>query len=367
MGKVVAMRVAFVVNNYPPRVGGVERHVQALARELSRRDHEITIVTLAEETSTTDAAEGLVVRLQEHHRIGDVLGFPPLGTRTKLVELLKDRGVDIISVHTRFFPMTWLGVSAARTLGVPAILTEHGSNHVASPSPFVSTGALAVDKSLGRTALRRADRVLGVSEDVVDFVGRLSGREATLFYNAIELPEVSYTVEPRPGHLAFVGRLVAGKGWDTFIDTVTELRTRGHDVVGTLIGGGPDEPEARRRASGTAVDVLGRVSPEEVAAHLAGATLVNPTTLSEGFQTTLLEVLAGGGRAVTYPVPGARALADDGAPVLVTRGRLRTELVSGIETFLTTPPPAYPGEKMQRWSWAARADQFEGIMEELSR
>ncbi|MDO5496001.1 MAG: glycosyltransferase family 4 protein, partial [bacterium] len=157
------MRIAFVVNNYPPRSGGVEFHVAALARHLTGRGHEVTVVTLAERPSVTTEDGIHVIRLRERLRIGDVLGFPPPGTARRLRQMFRARGIELVSVHTRFFPLTWLGVDAARATGIPVILTEHGSDHVSSDSRLISSAARGVDQTLGRRALKRADQVLAVS------------------------------------------------------------------------------------------------------------------------------------------------------------------------------------------------------------
>ena len=77
----------------------------------------------------------------------------------------------------------------------------------------------------------------------------------------------------------FVGRTVAGKGWDVFLDAVAALHSRGTDVDGELLGDGAELDEARRRAGELGLDgvvaVRGRVSPDEVRRALRGATLVN--------------------------------------------------------------------------------------------
>ncbi len=361
------MRIAFLVNNYPPHVGGLEMHVHALACALRGRGHDVTVVALSDSPGESDEEDMHVIRLRERFRIADVLAFPPLGTARRLRQMLRDGGFDLVSVHTRFFPMTWLGVDAARACGIPVVVTEHGSGYVASNSPIIAVASRIVDLTFGRRALRRASHVIGVSENAVAFVKRLSGAEAEVFYNAIDLPaQAPETPARNPKHLVFVGRLVPGKGWEAFMETVTQLRAKGFDVTGSLLGNGPDE-EAARRAAPDGVTVHGRVSPAEVGVQLRGATLVNPTVLSEGFQTTLLEALAAGGQVVTYPVPGAQVLADDGAPVMITDRRDQTSLRQAVEAVLDDPGEPYPWPKLEKWSWRNRAAQFEAIAAELIR
>ena len=365
------MRIAFVVNNYPPRTGGVELHVLALVQELRRLGHEPLVVTLESEPSAGERDGIPVIALREHFRVADILGFPSLGTRARLSRLLRDRGVDVVSVHTRFFPMSYVGYRAAKRSGIPVIHTEHGSGHVESDSAVISLASRFVDLTVGRIVLRGAQAVLGVSEEVCAFVKRLAGVDAELFYNAIHLGQPADEPAPeRSDRLVFVGRLVPGKGWDTFLDVVTARRAAGYRVDAHLVGDGPDMPALLQRldASGLAgeVTVHGRVSQAEVREILGGATLVNPTVLSEGFQTTLIEAVAERGRVATYPVPGAARLRDQGAPVRIAEDRTAAALVRTLEALEREAPPAAPRALVEEWGWERRAEQYLGTMLRLT-
>lgn len=354
------MRIVFVLNNYPPRVGGVENHVGSLARHLAANGHDVTVHTLTEGPTGRSMEDGVVVhRWREAFTVGGLLGFPTPRAAVGLWRAVRSlRGRDAtVSVHTRFFPLTWLGTAAARAAGVPVVHTEHGSDHVASPSPTIRWGSRLVDLTLGRWALRTADAVVGVSEEVVAFVRRLAGVEASVFHNAIEAPDAGEWVAPRR-HLVFVGRIVPGKGWEDFLDAVAAT---GPDVTAEVLGDGPALPALRGRveALGLAgrVAVRGRVPVSEVFGALVGAILVNPTRLSEGFQTTLIEALAVGARVVTYPVPGASLLAEGGAPVRIV-GRGASELVAGVRAELDTPGRPWPGDHVAGWTWPVRSAEY---------
>lgn len=357
------MRIAFIVNNYPPNIGGLELHVQALASTLREQGHEPLVVALGDtpETRNDDGVEVLV--LPQRFKVGGLLGFPHFGTKRRLKRLLKARQIEVVSVHTRFFPMSYLGWRAARSLHIPVVHTEHGSDHVASDSPVIWLGSRMVDFTLGRTVLRGADRVLGVSEEVTSFVYRLARVRAEVFYNAIlPVPRSSEPLADRPGRFVFVGRLVPGKGWDTFLDAMAQLRAEGLDVTGEVLGTGPDEDQARQMVRDlhleNAVAVRGRVSQPEVRAALRGATLVNPTILSEGFQTTLLEAIAERGRVITYPIAGAETLRAQGEPVSITERRDVDSLCDAARAFLAAPPELARPELIDEWTWPVRAKQF---------
>lgn len=353
------LRIAFVVNNYPPRVGGVELHVRSLARRLIEQGHDVLVVTLADtpERAHEDGIE--VVRLREHLRIGDILGFPSLGTTRRLTAFLREYRIDVVSVHTRFFPMTWVGLRAARRQGIPVIHTEHGSDHVASPSLVIRMASRAIDLTIGRAVLRHASRVVGVSEDVVAFVRRLSGRrDVQVLYNAIDPAPAGIDRSQRP-HLVFVGRLVPGKGDDDFVDALTRLAADDVAFSAEVLGDGlrrPDLEAAVDRAGlRDRVAVRGRVSLEEVSRSLAGAVLVNPSTLAEGFQTTILEALEAGGAVISYDLPGVRTLRDQGFAVEVVEQKTADALAAAIRDRLGTPWAVHP---MDRWYWTARAAEY---------
>lgn len=359
------MRIAVITNRYVPRIGGVELHTYHLAQSLADRGHEVEVITIAEDPGRRRDGEVEVLTGRAHLPVADVITFPALGTTTQLAAHLARRRIDVVSVHTRFFPMSMVGLRAAHRAGIPVIHTEHGSNFVAADSPVVSLGSRAVDLTMGRYVVTHADRVLGVSPAAAAFARRLGAREAEVFYNAITPPDRSVAVTDRPGHLVFVGRLVPGKGWDTYLQALARLRSQGLEVTGELIGDGPDRGAAQQMAEDLgllgSVELAGRLSPQEVREHLRGATLVNPTVLSEGFQTTLLEAVAERGRVVTFPVPGAAELAQEGQPVTLTENRTVEDLTRALSGAVSTPAPLAAPALIDRWTWPARAEQFERI------
>lgn len=363
------MKIAMIVNSYPPRVGGLEFHIENLAQELTQLGHEVWVLTISSTPGQRHDGEVRVLTGRAHLPIADVITVPNLGTTASLAQFLRAHEIDLVSTHTRFFPMSFVGVRAAHRAGIPVIHTEHGSGYVATPSPIIFLGSRTVDLSFGRYVLTHAEKVLGVSPQAAAFARKLGAPAADVFYNAITPPQSVSNVEDRPSHLVFVGRMVPGKGWDTFLDAVAAVRAQGLEFTGELLGDGADLEEARTRIEelglGDAIQAHGRVSQDEVRLALRGATLVNPTVLSEGFQTTLLEAIAERGRVVTFEVPGAGLLHDQGAPVSICSEPTTEALAAAIQACVEEPLPLADPSMIDAWTWPARAREYAAIAAEV--
>jgi glycosyltransferase involved in cell wall biosynthesis len=268
--------------------------------------------------------------------------------------------------------MSFVGLRVAHALKVPVIHTEHGSDFVSGVSPFVGFASRTVDHTLGRYVLRRSSAVLAISASVQAFVRKLSGRNSTLFLNAITTDRFAgSTPSSRRGNLVFLGRIVPGKGWERAIETLEVLHGEGRHVHLHLIGDGPDMGRLRRRVEGSPasahITVHGFLDSATIAGYLRGGVLLNPTTLSEGFQTTLLEAIAAQGAVVSTPVNAAEYLAGIGANVNIVAEDKPEAWVAATRVLLDAGwNPASP-ELVETFDWSARSREYAALLSSLVR
>ena len=369
-----AHHIAFVVNNYLPSVGGVEFHVAALAKQLASLGARVTVFCLDNDTPSELDANPRIVRFPCSPAVGGVLAWPWPGTSRKIRRMLADGSVTAISTHTRFFPMSLIGVRLARRLGVPGIHTEHGSAAVKGVSPLVALASNLVDQTMGRLVLRGASRVLCISDGAREFVRDLAGVDGEVFHNAIDT--AAFTAAPADSagpagasgrtRLVYVGRIVPGKGWDLALATAERLAADHPGMELHLVGDGIDRDALAARAAASPladrVVIHGQQPPARIAELLQGSVFLNPTTLSEGFQTTLLEAVAAGAAVVSTPVGAARYLLEAGADVRLAEADDPGAWVEKVRAALDSPA-APPAEALvDSFDWKRRAAEYLAVI-----
>ena len=234
------MKIAMIVNSYPPRLGGLESHIHNLAHGLAKQGHRVWVLTISDSPGrrTDDGVRVLTGR--SHLPVAEVISFPSPGARRAITGFLRAQAIDVVSTHTRFFPMSLIGLRAAHAAGVPVIHTEHGSGFVATPSPVIALGSRVVDLTAGRYVLRRAERVLAVSPQAAAFVKRLGGVDADVFYNAIAPSAYADRAPQRPGPQGHALRQDRGHGCAENQHTLPAAprppRVRGADGRGQGLG-----------------------------------------------------------------------------------------------------------------------------------
>lgn len=366
----VRHHVAFVVNNYPPKVGGVESHVSHLAASLVEQDVDVTVFALDNEVPSGLHKGIEVVRYRGSFMIGGVLSLPWLGTGKKLRAELRRRNITVISTHTRFFPMSFLGVRAAKRLGLPVIHTEHGSDHVRGVSKTIGLASRLVDLTMGRYILRNATRALAISSAAQRFVGSLAQVECDIFHNAIDTKafRATHTAVRQPvPRLVFLGRLVEGKGWQTCLLVAESLAPEFPNLELHFIGDGTqrrllEEAAARSTIAGK-ITLHGYVDRDEIVHVLGNSVLLNPTTLAEGFQTTLLEAVSSGAAVVSTPVAAAIFLAERGAPVSIVEEASPSAWIRECRNVLLKPLSKVSAELTNSFDWQTRSQQYVEVID----
>jgi glycogen(starch) synthase len=225
---------------------------------------------------------------------------------------------DVLHAHW-WFPGGLVGGAVARELGIPLVITLHGSDVHIARRPGLA--------QLAARVLRRADVVATVSSALrAEVAARFDLDPASIpvlpMPVTIDARATWSPPEPPPLRLVTVGRLVAEKGYDVLLDALIGLRDEGVRAVLDVVGEGPDAVALATRAAPLGDDVTfhGARSRDEIAALLARAHALVVPSRREGLGMVALEALAVGCPVIASATGGLIELVGDGDGALVPPG-----------------------------------------------
>ncbi|MGW4243350.1 glycosyltransferase family 4 protein [Nocardia sp. NPDC004722] len=372
-------RTLLVTNDFPPRPGGIQSYLHALALRLPADELVVYAPRWRGDSHWKFDAEQpfQVVR----HPTTLMLPTPLVARRAK--KLMRDEQCDRV----------WFGAAAPLALMSP-VLRRAGAERI-----IASTHGHEVGWSMLPGA-RQALRVIGDHTDVVTYVSKYTrGRFAAAFgaQSALEyLPpavdseifkpdpaaraelRARYGLGERPTILC-LSRLVPRKGQDALIAAMPEIRKRVDGAVLVIAGGGPYEQKLRAlvAAMGVSDDVVftGRVPAKELAAHhtLADVFAMPCRTRGfgldvEGLGIVFLEASATGVPVVAGNSGGAPETVREGETGRVVNGRSLQSLTDAIVDILsdrdTAAAMGAAGRAwvQQQWRWDLMGERLQELL-----
>jgi phosphatidylinositol alpha-mannosyltransferase len=313
--------------------GGVTRHIEALARELTASGHEARILAPFDPDDAWSARMHRGARPQPlavpegFVSLGRTIGLPANGavSNTALTphavftmrQELRDGGYDVLHIHEPVVPtVSW---DALRSLGeLPLVGTFH------TYSENLLTNGIAAVGLGGRRRMNRLHARIAVSEAAAWTARRFYGGRYRIIPNGVHLhddrPEAAGIGGERaratgdgrePLRILFIGRAVERKGLPVLLRAFEALRDQIPATL-TLVGASGGEV-AHMMLDDRGVTALGKVSEERKLAELRRADLVcAPSLHGESFGMVLTEAFAAGAPVVASDIPGYRDVLRDG-------------------------------------------------------
>jgi glycosyltransferase involved in cell wall biosynthesis len=306
------MRVALVAQQYPPAVGGVERHVAALARGFAARGVEVEVVVCdpTGRLPRDSTEQGVLI-----HRFPTIAndGVYFLSPSLAIWLLRNARRFDIVHAHAYHTPVAFAGLLAARRADVPFAFTPH----------FHGTGHTRLRRALhvpyrpfGRVLVRRARPLLCDSNGECELLRREFGADlhASIVPNGVEVEAIRSAVpfERLEGRklVLTAGRLESYKQADRVIEAFHRLPSN-HDLV--VIGDGPARPALARLVAdldlSERVDLPGFVPAPVLHRWLRTADVFVSLSLHEAFGIGVLEASVAEAGVLASDIPAHRDVA----------------------------------------------------------
>jgi len=365
------MRVLMLSWEYPPVViGGLGRHVHALARHLVSAGHEVVVVCRQEagtdagtHPSTDTVIEGVrVIRVAEDppHLIfeRDLLAWT-LAMGHAMVRathrLLRDWRPDVVHAHD--WLVTHPAVALAELLDVPLVATIHATE-AGRHSGWLSQPLNQQVHSAEWWLANRADALIACSAAMRAEVAQLFEVDPagiTVIHNGIEshgwqvraadVRAARQRYSPAgEGLLVFFGRLEWEKGVQDLIAALPRIRQARPGTRLVVAGKGNHEAElvvaARRHRVRRAVDFVGHLSDRELRAALAAADAVVLPSKYEPFGIVALEAAAAGAPLVASTAGGLGEVVIDGQTGLSFEPSDLAGIATAVTSVLADPAAA---------------------------
>jgi phosphatidylinositol alpha-1,6-mannosyltransferase len=368
-------RTLLVTNDYAPRVGGIQRTLEALVSRLPP-DRVAVLCPQHEGAAAFDEAAPYRVFRQPEPFLWPT---PEIGRRVRRAVL--EFGADVV-LFGAASPLALLGPGLARS-GTPYVVAAHGFEYWLSLSPG--------PHALMRRATSRASWVPVLCSRFVARVVRTAvpdhvpvsvlypGADADAFRPDLPTADLRarHGVVGRP-LVVCVSRMVPRKGQDVLIRAMSRIRGRVPDPALLLVGDGPYRPRLERlaaRAPEGSVVFAGQVGEADLPRYYrAGDVFSMPCRNRfgglevEGLGIVFIEAAACGRPVVVGDSGGAReSLVPDTTGLLVD-GADEREVADAVAALLSDPARAdamgHAGrERVERhftWSRAA-AELVDGL------
>ena len=370
-------RTLLVTNDYPPRVGGIQRTLEALWRELPP-DRVSVLAPTWEGAEAFDAAAPYTIVREPSEFI-----WPTPAFAARLDDTIASLGVEVV-LFGDAFPLAALGPRLAKE-GTPYLVAAHGFDYWLSVMPGAHTMMRYMTSGASRVPVMCSEFIARTVRTAVPAAVPVSilypGADLAAFRPDLPTADLRERlgVGERP-LVVCVSRLVARKGQDVLILGIPRIRRSVPDATLVIVGGGPYEEELRALADGApdgSVVFAGQVSEEDLPRYYAlGDVFAMPCRSRlagmevEGWGNVFIEASACARPIVVGDSGGARETVIDGETGLLVDGKDVEQVADAVAGLLADPERARRmgaagRERVERaHAWPAIAGRLAGWLRE---
>jgi phosphatidyl-myo-inositol dimannoside synthase len=336
-----------VTNDFPPRVGGIQRTLEALWNALPP---ERVSVLAPDWPGAADVDRAAAYRIL---REPGEFAWPTPAFARRLRHVIRETESEVV-LFGDAFPLAALGPRLAAT-GTPYLVAAHGFDYWLSVVP----GAHA----MLRRMTSRASRVPVMCSEFIARTVRTAvprgvpvsvlhpGADIDAFRPDLPTADLRerYGIDDRP-LVVCVSRLVARKGQDVLIRGIVDVRRRVPGATLLIVGAGPSEARLRALAAQApeeAIVFAGQVSEADLPRHYAMADVFAMpcrTRLGglelEGWGNVFIEAAACGKPVVVGDSGGARESLVDGETGVLVDGTDVDGVAAAVARLLADPDRA---------------------------
>jgi glycosyltransferase involved in cell wall biosynthesis len=401
-GPEVSLRIICPTYWYPQHATDTQAtYVHDINRHLARRGHRVTVVTPGNSSMPprerfddvdvvrfpmelpVDLTYGRVAQTRVNFmgkvaRVAVMAHYLEAQFRATLA-VARERGADVIHAHWAI-PTGPAAVSAARSLGLPSVITMHGGDVYVNPEQGYDFPTRWYVRPALRWTLRKAGALTAITEDCRQHALRAGAptRSMHVVFNGTDLRRFSpaaadAAVDPRFGpNMIFACRqLFPRKGIRFLVEAAAQLKARFPDLKVVVAGDGFERPDlialAERLGIARDVTFLGWVANADLPPYYRAAALSVIPSLEEGFGIPAAEAMGCETAVVASDAGGLPEVVEHGVTGLIVPRGDANALAEAIGALLADPARrarmgrAGRERALRLFDWDRSAERFEQI------
>ncbi len=382
------MKIAMLSSFFYPHTGGTEKYVRDLSLELSKKGHEVTIISNNVPRRKKAPKEEMIdgVKIIRLPAIELIPYFPvSLAFNLKLIE-----GMDVVHTHGPAFSFTR---SIPKRFKAPHIVTYHCDTimfdkfmglHV--PKWFQAGYEFVMDLYI-RKIIPRADMIISTTETYASTSPVLKDFPHKVVPIGIHTEKIDEMIsklgltpdKKKDNQIIFLGRLAQNKGVDFLVKAMPKVLEKLPNTKLLICGEGEEKSHLERLIKKfgieSSIEWHGRLTFEQLVEYYYTSTVFVMSSISrlEAFGIVQLEAMACSTAVVCTDIPGPNAVMDKDKSGLIARPRDPDSLAEAIIKVLSDPERAREmgrhGRRLveTKYNWDTIADQILAIYEEAAR
>jgi glycogen(starch) synthase len=384
------VRIIQVTPRFPPAIGGMENHVYAIATELRKRGHEVTVIT----SDDIDVGKKSIGRNMDVVNGIKVYRYPLLFRRmireywfvSGVTRALKNLHADVVHTHGYRCLSSCVAAYWCKRNKVPVILTPHGIY----PPRSLGNALIkfAYDYSLGNLLLKLSNKIIALTGNNRQLLLKIGAPKdkVVIIPNGVDTAKyekvrLNSNVRKRSNSdervLLYVGRIDWNKGLEKVVEALPMIikefgRTR-FLIVGPDYAGYSENLLylARKLRVYNSIVMTGRVSEEELLLYYSMADIFVFPSIYEGLSLSLLEAMAGYIPVVSSKSGGTGDVLVNGVHALLLDDCSPQKIFTHVSTLLHEPKLA---KKLQenafdlvykKYSWKNVVNKIETLYNEV--
>ncbi|MBM7036283.1 glycosyltransferase family 4 protein [Vibrio ulleungensis] len=289
------MRIAHVVRQFYPAIGGLENFVLDLAKEQVKQGMDVKVVTLNRRYDTNQSLDA------EERVFGlDIVRIPFVGSHRypiapSVLKHLND--VDVIHVHAVDFFIDYISLNKFR-LKTPIVLSTHGGFF---HTKFAANLKKLFFNTVTRFSLRSVDQVITCSSNDHKIFERLYPHKTLLIENGVNTEKFAkFKNDSTNKQILFIGRFSDNKRVDLLIQWFSQLNQLDNQFKLVIAGKDWDNNYHKLKQQVIDLDLVSKVefvieaSEDELAQVVSQSSFIASASEYEGFGMTIIESMAGG-------------------------------------------------------------------------